>query len=186
MTYINPSCPMYASYATQANELPIVYDSLSRPIICWAGTGRTQYFHDDSGVTLSGVTFDPATGQLGRGRDITLESGRSYYVWARPLMGASAANTSIECGIYIKNTNTQLGTTGRGQTGQSLRLMTEIYGPSAAAVILPTDFTGPNMIIDIRFTTITGTWNGNAGPVSGNTNAQGRGTLVIYSTPAGV
>lgn len=174
MTYqISTQLPMYTGSGAQANEFPIVYDSLSRPILCWSATNRVPFWSADSGVTISGISTD-------RGREITLDSGRSYYIWARPNFGASAANTSIEVGIYISGTNTLVGTKGRGQTGQSLRLMTEIYGLTAAAVILPSDFSGSTLVLDVRFDTITGTWNQNAAPGDA---AQGRGNLVIYSTP---
>jgi len=178
MTYqISTQLPMYSGYGAQANQFPLVYDSLSRPILCWTETPRgLPFWSADSGVTISGISAN-------RGREITLDSGRSYYIWARPTFGASTANTSIEVGIYISGTNTLVGTKGRGQTGQSLRLMTEIYGLTAAAVILPSDFSGSTLVLDVRFDTISGTWNQNAQPVNGNTDAQGQGELVIYSTP---
>ena len=178
MTYQTTTLlPMYTGYGAQANEFPIVYDSLSRPIICWTETPRgLPFWSADSGVTISGISTN-------RGREITLDSGRSYYIWARPNFGASAANTSIEVGIYINGTNTLVGTKGRGQTGQSLRLLTEIYGMTASAVILPSDFSGSTLVLQVRFDTLSGTWNQNAQPVNDDTDAQGQGELVIYSTP---
>ena len=176
MTSYTPQCPIYAASALHVNQSPIVYDSASRPILCWADTGRVPFFSADSGVTISGISTTS-------GREITLESGRSYYIWARPNFGASSASTSIEVGIYLNGTNTLVGTKGRGQTGQSLRLMTEIYGSTAAAVILPSDFSGSTLVLQVRIDTLSGSWNQNASPVNNDTDAQGLGTLVIYSTP---
>lgn len=177
MTNIIPQCPLYVGLATHVNQSPIVYDSLSRPILCWSSvSGSGSFWSADAGVTIGGVSTN-------RGREITLDSGRSYYIWARPNFGASSANTSIEVGIYLDGTNTLVGTKGRGQTGQSLRTMTEIYGLTAAAVILPADFSGATMVLQVRIDTISGSWNQNADPVNNATAAQGIGSLVIYSTP---
>lgn len=176
MTHYIPMCPLYTGSATQVDQNPIVYDSQSRPILCWADTGRIKFFSADSGISVSGIS-------AGRGREITLQSGRSYYIWARPNYGATVSNTIIETGIYLNGTNTLVGTKGRCKIGESLRLQTEIYGLSAAAVILPSDFSGSTLTVQVRFEILAGGWNNQANPVNDDTDAQGRGSLVIYSTP---
>jgi hypothetical protein len=154
--------------------------------------GATHHLYTNAGSYYQ-VQWNPTTNRIPHpssawgvtmsvGSTITLSSGRSYYLFARPNVGGTAAGTSAKFAFHDTTSGAQYGTEGRVYTGQSSRSLTSLYSKGAAAIIIPSDFSGATLSLELRLTVLSGGLNTSVVPTNNDTAAQGIGSIIIYAT----